>query len=205
MIGRRQKRPWSRRALLYFRSHAISVAVASRAGVYERKGCLVYPVRCRDGHYYERRQPLSGRLRKRLQPRGERLHLYWPQGPMIFAPRLLICEGESDALAALSAWPEKEWGMLPVAAIPGLGYPPQRLLTELGWVEAQIVYLALDNDAPSRAYVDEVSWAMREVGIDPRVIELPVGCDLADTLVSLPSQDRHKVYGDVVYGADYTL
>jgi hypothetical protein len=67
-------------ALAYFRSHAIMPDVATRAGVREERGALVFRYTARDGSNFERRRNLAGAVAKTLQPRGVPLSLYWPMG-----------------------------------------------------------------------------------------------------------------------------
>jgi hypothetical protein len=92
---------WSQHALSYLDAHAIDPRVATAAEVTERGGALVYPYAPRHGATFERTRPLNGK--RTYQPKDTPLVPWWPLGVPQEAKLALVCEGESDALAALTA------------------------------------------------------------------------------------------------------
>ncbi|MFN8161376.1 MAG: AAA family ATPase [Solirubrobacterales bacterium] len=163
----------------YLAAHAIDPAVAEREGVSFEGEALVFPS--------GRRRDLNGGSAKTTQPVGQPLALAWFGGTNSQASDALITEGESDALAASSALPSSPLPHhrdLSVAAIPGCGFPVDRLvasLKERGITEA---YLAFDGDEAGRAYAEKVAVALRENGICVALVDLPDGKDLSDCLVA---------------------
>lgn len=174
----------------YFRAHAIDPIVAQRVGVSERAGALIYS--CEDGDgKFERRRPLAGeRKQKTLQPRRP-LALWWPAGRPARARRVLVCEGEPDALAALSAIAAETsaraaaavLGDLAVVAVPGTGFPVKRLAEQLQAIGAERALLASDSDESGDEYAAKAAVALDGVGISAMRLPLAEGADLADCLV----------------------
>jgi AAA domain/Toprim-like len=207
---------YSSAALRYFSDHAIDIDIAVELGIAERGGSLVYTYLADDGSTYQRTYALApnGGPRAR-QPAGQSLTLWKPID--LDGEAVLICEGESDALAAVSALrrsPLAELRQLPVYAVPGTGYPTDRLARDLaaaGFVEA---FLAFDADDAGRAYTGKSAGALSGAGIRPISVELPEGMDLADTAaaVEAPGEwlaglltDSHAAAGEAVLPAGPAL
>jgi DNA primase len=117
---------------------------------------------------------------------------------------VLLCEGESDALAALEPLSDSDFAALEVVAIPGTGFPIKRLVEQL--IEAGVgeVFLALDGDEAGRSYSDRASATLREAGIRSIVVELEDGTDLADNLVRADDRSAwiQNALADAVAAAD---
>src|SRR5215211_5404389 len=96
-------------ALTYFRERGIRPALAARLRVEERDGGLIWPTVDADGHPSPRRRSLNGGVKVRGEA-GRSPGLWWPLGRPERAPLVLLCEGESDALSALSTLSAKESG-----------------------------------------------------------------------------------------------
>src|SRR4029077_5135740 len=88
-------------AFRYFAAHGIDPSLAASLGVRERSCALVFPC-CDANGAFERVRPLGDGPAKVRQPRGRALCCWWPAGRDDRAA-VLVCEGESDALAALTA------------------------------------------------------------------------------------------------------
>jgi hypothetical protein len=168
-------------ALDYFRTHGIDPEIPARLGVRERDGEIVFPCIGPDGAF-ERRRPLNGN--RTLQPPGVSLALWWPAGK----PRerhALVCEGESDALAAITALrtaPLPDFHELPVTAIPGTGFPADRLGADLQAAGVREAWLCFDADRAGRDYLTKSTDALNELGIRAIPVHLPDGTDLADNV-----------------------
>lgn len=182
---------WTQPAVHYLREHAIDPEVAAKLGVREAGGAIIFPIARPDGSTFERRRPLRPGPAKTTQPAGEPLRLWWPQRRPEAGDLVLVLEGESDLLAALSA---RSYGPhipgvtdMPVAAVPGTGYPVDRLVEELAGFGVRQALLALDADDAGRAYGDRAVAALRSAGVQPAPVELPDGHDLSDVLSELGS------------------
>jgi AAA domain/Toprim-like len=174
---------YSSAALDYFRDHAIDPTIAAAVGTTECGGSLAHTYRADDGSTYQRLYALSPNGGPRVrQPAGQGLTLWRPlerSGDVA-----LICEGESDALAALTALrdsPRSELSDLPVLAVPGTGYPVDRLVEDLRAAGVGEALLAFDADEAGGAYTDKAAGALRAAGIRPIPVKLPDGADLAET------------------------
>src|SRR5688500_17530556 len=113
-------------AAQYFAEHAIDSELAAQLGVSEDGDAIAFTYTTPDGMTFARRRSLNGSSAKVLQPGSVPLTAWWPRGRPEDEPMVLVCEGESDALAALSALrhsPLAELRGLPVVAIPGTGMP----------------------------------------------------------------------------------
>ena len=171
--------------LSYFASHAIDPAVAERAGVTERDGELVYPYTGGQARY-ERVRSLKGDAKTR-QPAGRPLSCWMPAGQPEQGETVLVCEGESDALAALSAIGGRAshsvaaaiLNGLRVVAVPGASFPADRLACELQGVGT--VILAPDGDAAGAGFADRAAAALLSAAISTARLSLSSG-DLADHL-----------------------
>ena len=159
---------YSQAARDYFASHAIDPELAARCGVREAAGSLVYPCRAADGTSFDRLRSLNGAGPAKVkQPPGRPLALWWPLRRPRGAEAVLVCEGESDALAALEPLAESRFAAPAVVAVPGTGFPARRLAEQLGEVGARVAFLALDADEAGRGYAEKVAPALREAGIRP--------------------------------------
>jgi hypothetical protein len=174
---------YSPAAVKYFREHGIDSGIASAVGVVERDGALVYTYTAADGTTYERTYKIvpNGGPRAR-QPAGQGLTIWRPTERT--GDVALICEGESDALAALTALrdsPLEELREIPVFAVPGTGYPVDRLKADLKAAKVEEALLAFDADPPGQVYAGKVAAALRAEGIRAVPVELPADTDLAET------------------------
>ncbi len=193
------------RAAEYFAAHAIDPAVAAEVGVTEAGGALVYPYRDGAGAF-ERRRPLNGAEAKTLQPSGRPLVCWWPSGHPEPEATVLVCEGESDALAALSAISGagnlhpaagELLHELVVCAVPGASFPADRLVSELQGVGR--VLLAPDDDEAGDRFAGRAADALRAAGIPCARLPL-AGGDLADYLAA--AEDRAGALAQVVADAE---
>lgn len=194
---------WSQTALAYFLGHAISANVATRCDVVERAGELVFPIRRSDGTYFERRRSLDGGPKVR-QPAGEPLSLWWPLSPPALARTVFLVEGESDALSALSAWilawpPELE--AYAIGALPGTGFPVERVVEELTRIETISALLAFDGDDAGRRLTRKMRAALDLAGIRSLPLAIPDGLDLSDVLASEPPATRGTRFSELLKGA----
>jgi len=185
---------FSERARAYFRDRAIYPAAVAKAGVCEQAGAIVFSFLAEDGTSFERRRSLDGGPAKVMQPKGQPLTVWWPTGRPDTAPWVLVCEGESDALAAMSALSAAAssdvpylrkaattlgLGALPVVAVPGCGFPPAKLaeaLSAVGCIEAR---LACDADEAGQAYTDRAAVELVKAGIRPFRVHVRDGSDIA--------------------------
>jgi len=173
----------------YFRSHAIDPRLAHELGVRERDGAIVYC--CTDAKgAFERVRRLDGRGPKLKGPRRP-LACWWPRGRPDRAEFVLISEGESDALAALSAIGSATGGArsvlseVTVVCVPGTGFPAARLAEELTRVGARQALLAMDGDEAGAKFTASASHSLANAGIQAVPVSLPRGSDLSDCLASV--------------------
>lgn len=193
---------FSAEALAYFAKRAIDPKIAAAVNVAERPGEIVFPYRAPDGAMFQRARSLNGGTKVR-QPQGVPLAAWLPvsrEGTPI------ITEGESDALAALSALarsPEAA-GLreLPVVAAPGTGCPAERVVAAVKSCGSGGAFLALDADEAGRKYADKLAAALREAGIRPTPLELPDGLDLAAWLAGLPEDERGERFASALIDAE---
>jgi hypothetical protein len=163
--------------IAYLASHGIDAVVAADVGVSVEGTRLVYP----NG----RTVTVNGDKSKVRQPAGQKLTAWWPVGKDSPSGVALVTEGESDALAAVTALrsaPIEGLRSWPVCAIPGVGYPIERAIEDLG--DAKIVFLLLDADEPGQRWTADAAKALREAGKSPIPVELPENADLADCLAA---------------------
>jgi Toprim-like len=168
----------------YLVEHGIDVLVIDELGITEHHGRLRYP----NG----RTIALNGDGPKALQPKGTPLELWWPTGPPEDGATVLVCEGESDALAALSTIglseiqhqgdPHHPLAGITVAAIPGTGYPARRLAEDL---VGTVAVLAFDGDDAGRRATAQAAVELHKAGIDCHDLDVPDGRDVADCLAAL--------------------
>jgi len=135
------------------------------------RGELVFPYRTPDGAGFTRLRSLNGGSAKVKQPPERSLALWWPLRRPRGAEAVLVCEGESDALAALEPLSESRFASLELVALPGTGFPAKRLAEQLVAVGTRDAFLALDADEAGRRYAEKAASALREAGIRPIVVE----------------------------------
>jgi len=199
------------RARAYFRDRAIYPAAVAKAGVCEQAGAIVFPFLAEDGTSFERRRSLDAVPAKVMQPRGWPLVPWWPAGRPDTAPWVLVCEGESDALAAMSAlarttpYVPARLGLadLPVIAVPGTGFPPKKLAEALVSVGAQEVRLAFDGDEAGAKATDRAAVELVKAGIRTFVVHLPEGSDLADRAKA--ADHAGEWIANAIYDAEPTI
>ena len=180
-------------ALEHFAEHAIDPAEAAGVGVTERGRTLIYPCVDEKGPF-ERRRKLTGNPEKKTtQPKGRALVCWWPRGRPEHAAYVLACEGESDALAALSAIarasslpdaPRELLQGLSVVALPGASFPVKRLVDELRQLGAEHAVLAADADDAGDKCAEKAALALAAAKIETSRLSLPKGTDLADCLAA---------------------
>jgi len=158
-------------AVDYFGAHAIDPELATACGVREVEGELVFPYRTPNGAGFTRLRSLNGGSAKVKQPPERSLALWWPLRRPRGAEAVLVCEGESDALAALEPLSESRFASLELVALPGTGFPAKRLAEQLVAVGTRDAFLALDADEAGRRYAEKAASALREAGIRPIVVE----------------------------------
>lgn len=181
--------PFTPAALQLFKSKAINPGIAMQVGVAEDGGRLVYPT----GRF----RSLDGRGRKHDQPKGTKLEPW-----MLYAPEeggsLILCEGETDALAAASALGSmtliggKDPGLW---SIPGTGTPTGRVVEALRESGAQTVIVATDADEAGDKWAEKFATELAETNLHHRRIELPLGSDLSDVLAGVEPGDRGETLG----------
>jgi hypothetical protein len=173
----------------YLVEHAIDVLTVAELGITEHNGRLRYP----NG----RQISLNGEGPKALQPKGKPLELWWPTGEPQDGATVLVCEGESDALAALSTIglseiqhqgaPDDPLAGITVAAIPGVGYPISSLAEDL---LGTVAVLAFDGDGAGRVATARAAEVLHEAGIACHELTVPDDRDLADCLAALDPELR---------------
>jgi hypothetical protein len=206
---------FSEKARTYFRDRAIFPSAVALAGVREEDGALVFPYLAEDGTPFGRRRSLNGGPAKVMQPRGWPLAPWWPAGRPDTAPWVLVCEGESDALAAMSALRAAATsdvpylrraadtlglGALPVVAVPGCGFPAAGLaeaLSAVGCIEAR---LAFDADQAGQAYTDRAAVELVKAGVRPFRVCVRDGSDIAADAAH--ADDRGDWIANVLADAD---
>ena len=173
----------------YLVEHAIDTLTVAELGITEHNGRLRYP----NG----RMIAVNGHGPKALQPKGTPLALWWPTGELEDGATVLVCEGESDALAALSTIrlseiehqgrPDDPLAGITVAAIPGVGYPTTRLAEDL---VGTVAVLAFDGDSAGRVATARATEVLHGAGIACHDLDMPDGMDLASCLAALDPKLR---------------
>ena len=141
--GLRAPRSPSPAARNYLEGHAVDLELAHELGVRADRDDILYEYTRPRGGTFVRRRELATGITKQLS--GEPLIPWWPAGRPAPGADVLLCEGEPDALAALSAL---NGAAAAVTAIPGTNIPLERVTAELAAADA--VYLALDGDEPTQ-------------------------------------------------------
>lgn len=194
-------------ALAYFAEHAIDPAVAGAVGVRQEGDTLAFEYVAPDGSRFARLRSLNGGPNggpKVRQPKGVSLTLWAARPAADGKDAALLCEGESDALAALGALrgsPLPDMRDLAVYAIPG-AMPADRTVAELAGAGVRQVWVALDADEAGRAHRDRLAPLLLAGGIRPFLVELPDGKDLADVLAAIPSPDRGEWLANALLDAE---
>ena len=107
--------------------------------------------------------------------------------PRIDGP-ILVCEGELDALCALSS------GFNAVTGTAGAGtFKPEwaRYLSSLAPAQKHGVVVAFDGDETGREGAQTAAERLHEAGLGVRVASLPDGTDVNDVLVEGDATDLH--------------
>lgn len=154
--------------------------------------CEFFKVRCAYGadgeittHYYP--YPEGG-FKKRTLPKkftwvGESGKIFGKDKFTQGGRRLIITEGEIDALSIAQMNLDKYQTVFPVIALPGVSYV-KHLLEIRDWIRTfNEVVIMMDNDEPGR---EALSEAIRIVGYDKAyIVEYPADCkDANDVLVN---------------------
>ena len=169
----------------YFQSRAIDPRIAFEAGV--RPGRNTNELAFPNGR---RRVLDAGRV---LQAKGKPLEVWWLMDRQPDAKTVLVCEGESDSLAALTAL-AKAPGVsglngLPILCVPGTGFPIGRLVDALLNWNMKHALLATDPDDAGEKFATEAGEALLDVKIRPVRVQVPEP-DLAGWLVTVTEDDR---------------
>ena len=183
---------WSEAAIHYFAERAIDPDLAAELGVRENGHGLEFPYPHGMGEQFARTRSLNGGGPKVRQPSGTML-VPWQPVRNGKAREVLVTEGESDALAAISALrrsPLGEFRDLPVLAIPGTGCPVKRVVEHLASTECQQAWVALDADDAGRAYTEKLIPLLGEKGIRICRVDFAEGFDLADSLAAVAEDER---------------
>jgi Toprim-like len=183
--------PFSPAVKLYLEEHAVDLDLAHELGVRSDRDDILYPCTRPRGGSYTRRRSLTDGVTK--GPKGEPLILWWPAGRPEPGSDVLLCEGEADALAALSAL---DGAAVAVAAIPGVNTPAERITADLA--QAGSVTLALDGDKPGRDAADRIARALQGY-TRLKVLHLEDGEDLASSLHG--EEDRRRWLAQALEGA----
>lgn len=173
---------FTQRGTDYLRARAIDDRLAYECGVREDNGAIVWPTVDAAGKLSPRRRRLGeGGGPKVRGLAGRTLGVWWPLGrPERIEGDLLICEGESDAMAAVSAL--GAWAALSVASITGTGFRTSVLVAELLDIHATVAALAFDGDMAGGLAGDRIAWALIAEGIGTRILAIPSDEDLASVL-----------------------
>lgn len=144
-----------------FAQRGIDPKIAARHGVQQEGEWLVYPTG-------KRRHVTTGEHR---QPGGKPLEPWLPLGKPEPGQEVMVCEGETDTLAALSAGVPMH-----VVGVPGASFPAERLAELVSGCNE--VYLAFDPDEAGRK-----AEAAAVAAIPAPCYRVPVmSGDLADVL-----------------------
>jgi hypothetical protein len=171
---------FSETTLDLFKRRGINPGVALKHGVRETDEGLEFPG--------GRVRNLNGNGPKMRQPSGVPVQPWLPEGAPEPGDAVLVCEGETDALAALTALefaPDAPFDKPKVISLPGSSFPAERLARGLAQC---IVYLAYDADKAGREASARAVRALREVGAEVVVLEQEEDYDLADTLTRAGSE-----------------
>lgn len=167
-------------ALELFRARSIDPTIAGKCGVTEEGDEILYPG--------GRRRRLRGDGPKMNQPHGAPLASWWLPG--VNSGAALVCEGETDALAARSYLQK-----IRVVSVPGASYPGDRLAEECRERGVGVAILIPDADEAGRRFTQRVGAALSEAGLKTVAVPLPMGSDLAMELAKAedPSERLHEL------------
>jgi hypothetical protein len=199
--------------LAYFAAHAIDPAVAESVGVTGHGDRIAFPYADAAGRF-ERTRQLTGDAKTR-QPHGRPLAVWWPGGRPDRPDHdetVLVAEGESDALAALTAAGDASLhpaaagilGGVRVAAVPGASFPADRLVAELVGLGVKRVVLAPDADAAGDQFAERAAEELSAAGIASARLPLPEGRDLADCLAATAEAERSEHLANMIADLDYS-
>ncbi|HKH14529.1 MAG TPA: toprim domain-containing protein [Solirubrobacterales bacterium] len=167
----------------YLERHAVDPGLAYELGVRARGDAIVYPVDPPLGEPYVRVRDLSDEKKRTMQPKDTPLTLWWPAGRPDPGAEVLLCEGEPDALAALSALNGRPTA---VAGLPGTEIPADRVTAELA--TAASVVLAMDGDDAGKQAANKIAKALQTY-TEIRVLRVGDGEDLASRLYREPDRE----------------
>lgn len=176
---------FSRRATSYLTVRGIDLRLAWDCGVRERDGAIIWPTVDAEGKASPRRRRLGeGPGPKVRGMKGRSLGVWWPLGRPTDAHLVdvMVCEGESDALSALSTLAGAHDSFVRVASVPGASFPARVLASELRSVGARVAALAFDGDLAGATSADRIAAELVAEGIGARILAVPHGEDLASTL-----------------------
>lgn len=177
---------FSATATAYFAGHAIDPRLAWECGVREYAGAVVWPTVDADGRYSPRRRRLEeGPGPKVRGLKGRPLGVWWPLGrPERVEGDVLICEGESDAMAAASLLNSSNGTSVASGHVRS-----EVLASELHDIGATVAALGFDGDIAGGASADRLALELVAQGIGARIVAIPYGQDLASTLAGIPTPD----------------
>lgn len=171
----------------FLREKAIDPEVASELGVAFSEEGVSYP--------NSRTRTWDKQIR---QPSGTTLKPWYLRGRPRQGQNLLLCEGETDALAAESANVAASGYNVAVVSIPGASCPPDRLVAQVQDLGCDAVYLAFDGDEAgakaTRTYIEALLPVCNVL-----IVEIDQGCDLSDTLAE--SSDPASTLTDLLSSA----
>lgn len=198
---------FSDRALAYLTEHAIRPEVAHAAGVREDANALTLPCLDAEGLPTVRRRTLNGSGPKVMGEAGRSLGLTWWHQPPETVERVIVCEGEADALAALSAIRDsgsaaRMLARAAIVSVPSTGFPPDRLVRALSAAGARAAALAYDSDDAGRKAGERARVALVEAGITAFPVRLPEGADVADLLARVQPSDRAEALANALLNSE---
>jgi hypothetical protein len=174
---------YSRRACAYFEARAIDRQLAWDCGVRETDGAIVWPTVDADGNPAPRRRKLAAGPGPKVRgPYGKTVGVWWPLGrpePPVRGD-VLICEGESDPMAAVSVLQESDH----VYVCSGKA-SVKTLAAELTGLGVSVAALGFDGDTAGALSAGRHAQALVAEGIGVRILSVPDGEDLASVLGAL--------------------
>lgn len=173
-------------ALAYFANHAIDPRLAWECGVRERNGSIVWPTVDADGRPSPRYRRLADGPGPKVRGlRNRTLGVWWPLGrPKRVDGDALVCEGESDAMAAASLLGRANGTYVAAGHVR-----VETLADELLDVGATVAALAFDGDIAGGQSADRLARELVARGIGARILAVPYGNDLADILAGVSTPD----------------